>query len=99
MANETEMLSQCYTTKWRDIPLARLGSLVISEHIFSVSSGLVFTAILDRLCSVRGVLQSTDVWRPVVFPVIQAISFQPKKHLVLRGNHLINIIQSRIFCQ
>ncbi|EAO0109338.1 DUF4113 domain-containing protein [Salmonella enterica] len=20
-----EMLSQCYTTKWRDIPLARLG--------------------------------------------------------------------------
>ncbi|EPN1927689.1 DUF4113 domain-containing protein [Escherichia coli] len=21
----SEMLSQCYTTKWRDIPLARLG--------------------------------------------------------------------------
>ncbi|EFH6737660.1 DUF4113 domain-containing protein [Escherichia coli] len=23
-----EMLSQCYTTKWRDIPLARLGEPV-----------------------------------------------------------------------
>ncbi len=94
-----EMLSQCYTTKWRDIPLAGWVSSVISEHIFSVSSGLVSPPFLDRLCSVRGVLQSTDVGDQIVFPVIQAISFQPKKHRYYAGNHLINIIQSRIFCQ
>nr|WP_317986851.1 IS1 family transposase [Escherichia coli] len=30
-----EMLSQCYTTKWRDIPLARLGrkSLSFSKSV------------------------------------------------------------------
>ncbi len=29
-----EMLSQCYTTKWRDIPSRGWVSSVISEHIF-----------------------------------------------------------------
>ncbi len=60
-----EMLSQCYTTKWRDIPPA--GLVQSSPNIFSAFL-LVWSSpsFLDRLCS-GGVLQSTDVWRPDCF--------------------------------
>lgn len=49
-----EMLSQCYTTKWRDIPW-RTGLVQSSPNIFSAFL-LVWSSpsFLDRLCSVKG---------------------------------------------
>ncbi len=77
-----EMLSQCYTTKWRDIPWRGWVSSVISEHIFSVSSGLVFTVISRQtlLCSQRELLQSTgNMGDQIVFNENSNNFFQPKK--------------------
>ncbi len=96
-----EMLSQCYTTKWRDIPPGRAGLVQSSPNIFSAFL-LVWSSpsFLDRLCSVRGVLQSTDVWRPDCFSSNSSNFFSTEKSTrYYAGNHLINIIQSRIFCQ
>ncbi len=74
-----EMLSQCYTTKWRDIP-RRAGLVQSSPNIFSAFL-LVWSSpsFLDRLCSVRGVLQSTDVWRPDCFSSNSSNFFSTEK--------------------